>query len=110
MRKFNEVVVTGVGVVSPLGSGDEFWENLVNGVSGVGKLTKFDTTNFRCHLGAEAKFDPLKFGLSSKNVRDLDSFSLYLQNACRLLIKFFSTLSAFTKSMNFESILLIILD
>ncbi|MEA3248506.1 MAG: beta-ketoacyl-ACP synthase II [Nanoarchaeota archaeon] len=83
MENRNEVVITGVGVVSPLGSGDEFWDNLINGVSGVGKVTKFDTTHFRCHLGAEAKFDPSKFELNGKEVRNLDSFSLYALGATR---------------------------
>ena len=76
MGTLNEVVITGVGVVSPLGSGEEFWDNIVKGVSGVRKLEKFDTTNFRCHVGAEAKFD-------EREVKKLDSFSLYALGATR---------------------------
>src|SRR6478672_8480260 len=48
------VVVTGVGVVSPVGNDkDTAWSNLVNGVSGLGPLTRFDTTPYEAKLGGE---------------------------------------------------------
>lgn len=54
------VVVTGIGVVSPVGIGRErFWERLLEGASGVGPVASFDTGRFRVHNGAEVRgFDP----------------------------------------------------
>src|SRR5438876_3798785 len=50
------VVITGVGLVTPIGAGREiFWRNLTGGVSGIGRVESFDTTNFAAHLGAEIK-------------------------------------------------------
>ncbi len=57
------VVVTGLGVVSPIGEGkDAFYDALMQGKSGVGPVASFDTTGYDRHNGAEIKdFDPLKF-------------------------------------------------
>ncbi len=54
------VVVTGLGCVTPIGIGkDAFWNNLISGRSGVGRITRFDPTNFSCQIAAEVKdFDP----------------------------------------------------
>ncbi len=54
------VVVTGMGVVSPLGCDvDTFWRRLVSGESGVGEITRFDHTEQRVHIAAEVDgFDP----------------------------------------------------
>ena len=52
----NRVVVTGVGGVTPVGIGrEEIWENIKNGVSGIGTITRFDPTDFAYHVGAEVK-------------------------------------------------------
>ena len=57
------VVVTGIGVVSPIGIGvDIFWENLCKGISGVGKITQFDPKDSPCKFAAEVKnFDPKQY-------------------------------------------------
>lgn len=54
------VVITGVGVVSPVGTGkDVFWSALMSGKSGIGPVTSFDSTNYAAHIGAEVRdFDP----------------------------------------------------
>jgi 3-oxoacyl-[acyl-carrier-protein] synthase II len=54
------VVITGIGVISPVGSGkDKFWAALLAGKSGIGPVTAFDSTNFAAHIGAEVRdFDP----------------------------------------------------
>jgi 3-oxoacyl-[acyl-carrier-protein] synthase II len=54
------VVITGIGVISPIGSGREvFWDALLAGKSGVGPVRSFDTSAFPVHIGAEVKdFDP----------------------------------------------------
>ena len=50
------VVVTGLGVISPVGNDvNTFWESLVNGVNGIGQITKFDTTEYAVKIGAEVK-------------------------------------------------------
>jgi len=81
------VVLTGIGTVNPLGNSEEFWENLVNGKSGVGLVSKFDATNYRCELGGEVHLDYGKFGIESKEVRKLDSFSLYALAASKLALE-----------------------
>lgn len=54
------IVVTGIGVVSPVGIGRErFWNALLEGVSGIGPVESFDTSRFKVHRGAEVRgFDP----------------------------------------------------
>ena len=72
------VVVTGLGVVSPVGIGAEpFWKAIVSGVSGAGRITKFDPTGHDCQIAAELKgFDPLQW-IEKKEVRKMDSFVQY---------------------------------
>jgi 3-oxoacyl-[acyl-carrier-protein] synthase II len=57
------VVITGIGVISPIGSGREgFWNALLAGKSGIGPVRSFDTTAFPVHVGAEvADFEPSKY-------------------------------------------------
>ena len=54
------VVITGVGLVTPIGAGRElFWQNLTAGANGIGPVESFDTSAFPVHIGAEVKnFDP----------------------------------------------------
>jgi 3-oxoacyl-[acyl-carrier-protein] synthase II len=54
------VVVTGAGLVTPLGTGtDKTWRNLCDGKSGVSHITRFDTTDFTVKIAAEVKdFNP----------------------------------------------------
>ena len=70
------VVVTGIGAVTPLGLGaEEFWKNLVAGVSGVGPMTLCDPTGFSCRIAGEVKgFDPVQF-ISPKEARRMARFS-----------------------------------
>ena len=70
------VVVTGIGVVSPIGNDlKTTWTNLINGKSGAGKITTFDTTNYPSQIAAEVKgFDPEKY-VSAKDVKRYDRFS-----------------------------------
>ena len=79
------VVVTGLGVVAPLGNDvDTFWRHLVAGDSGVGQITRFDTTGYKVHIAAEVKdFDPEDY-LEKRQVRRLDFFSRYAVAAARI--------------------------
>jgi 3-oxoacyl-[acyl-carrier-protein] synthase II len=79
------VVVTGMGVVSPLGCDvDQFWRRLVAGESAVGEITRFDHSAHRVHIAAEVKgFDPLEY-IDKRTVRRLDLFSRYAVAAAKL--------------------------
>jgi 3-oxoacyl-[acyl-carrier-protein] synthase II len=72
------VVVTGIGLVSSLGIGtDTNWDALCRGCSGVGPITKFDTTDFSARIAGEVKdFDPLRF-IEKKDVKKMDVFIQY---------------------------------
>jgi len=73
------VVITGIGLLTPIGCQKEkFWNSLEKGISGVGRITKFDTSEYDCKIGAEVKeFDPLDHGMNKKEVKSLDLFSQY---------------------------------
>jgi 3-oxoacyl-[acyl-carrier-protein] synthase II len=85
MTPATRVVVTGLGVVSPLGNDvDTFWRRLVAGESGVGPITRFDTSDYKVHIAAEVKdFDAEDF-IDKRKVRRLDLFSRYAVAAARL--------------------------
>ncbi len=82
------VVITGLGVVSPVGNDVEtFWENIKNGKSGVGKITKFDATDFPVQIAAEVKgFDPLKY-FDKREARRLDPFIQFAVAAAQEAVK-----------------------
>ena len=69
------VVVTGLGLITPVGIGVESsWKNLLNGVSGISNITKFDTTGFKSQVAGEVKnFDPDLY-LNPKDSRRMDTF------------------------------------
>ena len=69
------VVVTGVGLVSPLGIGTQAnWDALLAGQSGIGPITRFDATQYSARIAGEVKgFDPLRF-VDRKDVKKMDVF------------------------------------
>lgn len=71
IQKKRRVVISGVGVISPLGlSRDEFWTNLMAQKSGVAGITLFDTAGFPTRIAAEVKgFDPLKYIEKKKSLK-----------------------------------------
>jgi len=72
------VVITGVGAVTPIGNdAKKSCENLINGVSGVSKITRFDTTDFRCKIAAEVK----NFNLECVEKKELKKMDLFVQYA-----------------------------
>ena len=73
------VVITGMGVVSPLGNDlHTFWEALMSGKSGAGLISKFDTGKFKTKIACEIKnFNPEDFGISKKEVNRLDLYTQY---------------------------------
>jgi 3-oxoacyl-[acyl-carrier-protein] synthase II len=73
------VVLTGLGVVTPLGNDiDTFWDNVLAGQCGVDKITAFDASAYDCQIAAEVKnFDPLPAFPSVKEVRRTDRFAQF---------------------------------
>jgi 3-oxoacyl-[acyl-carrier-protein] synthase II len=69
------IVVTGIGVVSPVGVGKtDYWNSLISGVSGIGRITHFDPTDFDVQIAAEVKgFDVTKW-IDRKESRRMDRF------------------------------------
>ena len=82
MNKYRRVVVTGMGIVSPVGSVMETaWENLTSGYNGIGPITYFDTTNYKAKLGAQVRdFDPMQYMDRSETLRS-DRFAQYAMGA-----------------------------
>ena len=82
MAENRRVVVTGLGVVSPVGSSMETaWNNLVSGYNGIGPITYFDTTNYKAKLGAQVQgFDPMQYMDRSETLRS-DKFAQYAMGA-----------------------------
>lgn len=78
MSTWRRVVVTGMGVVSPLGcSVPEAWTNLLSGMSGVGPLTRFDASEYRSRIAGEVKnFDITRY-LDIKEANRLDLYCHY---------------------------------
>ncbi|MDP4590033.1 MAG: beta-ketoacyl-ACP synthase II [Burkholderiaceae bacterium] len=72
------VVITGLGIVSPVGNDIQTaWQNIVGGQSGIGQITRFDPTDFNCHIAGEVKdFDVTQY-LSAKEARQMDTFIHY---------------------------------
>jgi len=82
------IVITGISVISPLGETKEvFWENLINGVSGIKPITLFDVSKYRSKQAGEiSDFDP-KIYLGKKGIRHIDRTSLLVSSATCLAIK-----------------------
>jgi 3-oxoacyl-[acyl-carrier-protein] synthase II len=72
------VVITGLGAITPLGNTvDEFWQNILDGKSGAGPITKFDASKFKTKFAAEVKdFDGEKY-FERKDLRKYDLFTQY---------------------------------
>jgi 3-oxoacyl-[acyl-carrier-protein] synthase II len=72
------VVVTGIGMISPLGIGNEpTWQGLIDGRSGIDTITKFDATAFACRIAGEVRgFDPEAW-IEKKEVKKSDTFIHY---------------------------------
>jgi 3-oxoacyl-[acyl-carrier-protein] synthase II len=73
--QLKRVVVTGIGALTPLGNNlQDYWKNLINGVSGADFITQFDASKFKTRFACELKnFDPLQF-LEKKEARKIDRF------------------------------------
>ncbi|HNY49910.1 MAG TPA: beta-ketoacyl-ACP synthase II [Smithella sp.] len=81
------VVVTGLGALTPLGNSvNESWENAIAGQSGIGPITKFDSSAYKTRIAGEIKnFDPLQY-VSKQEVRRYDAFILYALAAAEMAL------------------------
>lgn len=72
------VVVTGMGTINPIGNNlASTWQSVINGVSGVGPITRFDTSDLNVHIACEIKdFDPTKY-MHAKDARRRDLYTQY---------------------------------
>src|SRR5246127_1071022 len=82
------VVITGMGVVTPVGNSLEtFWSNLKNGVSGISTIDAFDTSGYDCKIGGQVRdFDPKPFFKNPKDLRRTDRFTQLSMAAAKMAI------------------------
>ena len=81
--ELKRVVVTGLGALTPIGNNiEQYWNGLINGVSGAAPITCFDATKFKTRFACELKnFNVLDF-LDRKEARKMDKFTQYAMVAC----------------------------
>ncbi|HVE75993.1 MAG TPA: beta-ketoacyl-ACP synthase II [Actinomycetota bacterium] len=87
MSDKKRIAVTGIGPVTPIGTGVEaFWESLESGRSGVGKLTRFDSSDFPVKVAAELDSFDIHDYLDPRRARRLERFSQYAFAAAKLAL------------------------
>ncbi|MBV9494783.1 MAG: beta-ketoacyl-ACP synthase II [Acidobacteria bacterium] len=87
MHSKRRVVVTGIGMISPLGIGNESnWQGLIEGRSGIGRITKFDASQFACQIAGEVRgFNPENW-IEKKEVKKSDTFIHYAIAASQMAV------------------------
>ena len=82
------VVITGLGVISPVGIGkDAFWNALLNGENGIGPITHFDATEYAARIAGEVKdFNPADYGIDRKEARHMDPSTQFSVAAAKLAL------------------------
>ena len=83
------VVITGMGVVTPLGNELElFWDNLLKGRSGIGRITRFDTADYDCRIAGEVRdFEPRNVFNNPRDVKRTDRFTQMAMGAAKMAMK-----------------------
>ena len=86
-RTTRRIVVTGLGLVTPLGTGvEKTWKALCAGESGIGRITKFDPTGFDAQIAGEVRdFNPAQF-IEKKEIKKMDTFIHYAVGAAQLAV------------------------
>ncbi len=82
------VVITGLGIVSPVGTGlEKFWSSLTTGISGVGPVTRFDPAQFGTKIAGEVKdFEPTRY-IGKKEARRMDRFTQFAVAATEMALQ-----------------------
>lgn len=82
------VVVTGMGVISPVGTGlNKFWDSLVKGKSGIDKITRFDTSDLPSRIAGEVRdFNPEAY-IEKKELKRLDRFTQFAISATKMALE-----------------------
>jgi 3-oxoacyl-[acyl-carrier-protein] synthase II len=86
---YRRVVVTGIGVISPIGNDlKSFWDNLVEGKSGIREITQFDSSTYDCHIAGEVReFDPKPYFKNPKDIRRSDRYTHLGMAAAKLALE-----------------------
>ncbi|HKO01279.1 MAG TPA: beta-ketoacyl synthase N-terminal-like domain-containing protein, partial [Thermoanaerobaculia bacterium] len=89
MNTDRRVVITGMGVITPVGKElDTFWRNLQNGVSGIGRITAFDTSAYDCQIAGEVReFEPKNYFKNPKDVRRTDRYTHLAMAAAKMAME-----------------------
>ena len=86
MTRGRPVAVTGIGVVSPVGSGDRFWPALLAGDSGISEITAFDATDHPVRIAGEVRDVELRDWLEIKDIKRLDRFAHFALIAAQMAV------------------------
>jgi len=74
----NRVVITGLGAVTPIGNDvNNFWDNIKKGICGIDIIKGFDTSGFKCKLGAEVKDFDVTVAMDKREARKMDKYCQY---------------------------------
>jgi 3-oxoacyl-[acyl-carrier-protein] synthase II len=89
MPHARRVVITGLGVVTPLGNDIQtFWTHIKSGVSGIGPITAFDAADYDCRIAGEVRdFEPLKYFKIPKDVRRADRYTQFAVAAAKMALE-----------------------
>ena len=84
----NRVVITGVGAITPIGTGKEaFWNAMMEGKNGIGRITRFDPEGFHAQIAGEVKdFDPTDY-LDKKESKRMDRYTQFAVATAGMAIK-----------------------
>ncbi|KHM51747.1 MAG: beta-ketoacyl-ACP synthase II [Anaerovibrio sp.] len=84
----NRVVITGLGVISPVGTGkDVFWKSLLEGKNGIDKITRFDASEYKSQIAGEVKdFDPADY-MDKKEAKRIDRYAQFAVAAAKMAVE-----------------------
>ncbi len=78
MADKKRVVVTGIGAIASTGVGvSATWDSIINGRSGIGPITQFDSSEFKVHIAGEIEYDPVQYGFSPRDAKRYDRYVLH---------------------------------
>jgi 3-oxoacyl-[acyl-carrier-protein] synthase II len=89
MTQERRVVITGLGVVTPLGNDlQTFWSNITSGTSGIGPIQQFDATDYDCKIAGEVRdFEANKYYKNAKDIRRSDRYTQFAMAASKIALQ-----------------------